>query len=92
MVLKGTVPVFGPADQLRGILSGDTTHIHAPRSQFRLQDIRELWTGTDTELHDALIQLTENSEISIFPVNDVTKIRLEEPDPDATRAPSPPSL
>lgn len=75
--MKGTVPIFGPADDLRAILTGEATDLNAPRSQFRLSDIRELWDRTDGELHYALIRLVEDGEIAIFPVGDVTKIRLQ---------------
>lgn len=64
-------------DQLRAILSGDATETSAPRSQFRLDDIRDWWNGTEQQLSHALIRLVENGEIAIFPLGDVTKVRLE---------------
>ena len=68
------VTFYDPIDHLRTILSGDTD---IERSQHRLEEVREQWNGSDQDLNTALIQLVENGEISLFPLNDVTKIRAE---------------
>lgn len=73
--MKATVPTFNDADELRTILTDDSTT--TPASQWRLEDLREHWRNGEPELALALLQLVEAGEIALFPVGDVTKVRIE---------------
>lgn len=71
--LKGTVPLFDPADKLRRTIDWYCS-ASSTWGQMRLSEIREHWEWSEEELRYALVQLVEEGELKVFPIGNVVKV------------------
>lgn len=73
------VPLHTPdrTEHLRAIITGDALYQSERTANWRLDELRDHWDGSEAALSVALVKLVENGEIALFPIGDVTKIRRE---------------